>query len=323
MIDRLRLRALAHCGLLSALLLVAPVAGAAPPSADDATSQRIAELYQRANVLYGKKSLTEAEALYREAWKLKKTYDVACNFGAIELDLGRPREAAEYLTFALREFPAGEKPAAREQIKARLTLARSQIGVVRVRVNVTGAAVSVEDRLIGNAPIEDEVFVNPGTRTIRATLDGYVAAQATVQLAAGSSQDVALELKVKKRDAVPAIVMGSVGGVALVTGAVLLGLGEAKRSDVNALVAQTDHSCVVNAPAPQGACAQLASAATKADTLGNGGIVALVVAGAAAVGVTTYMLWPTSQRDAGSGRGLQVVPLASANGGGVLLFGSF
>ena len=125
MIPRLWLRVLPPCGLLVALLAVSPVAGASPGD-DDATSQRLADLYKRANALYGQKSLAEAEGLYLEAWNLKKTYDVACNLGALELDLGKLREAAEHLAFALREFPAGEKAAARESRSRRGSRSRAR-----------------------------------------------------------------------------------------------------------------------------------------------------------------------------------------------------
>jgi hypothetical protein len=63
MIDRPYLRALAQGSLVVALFLVAPVVGATPPGDDDATSLRIAELYKRANALYGEKNLVEAEAV--------------------------------------------------------------------------------------------------------------------------------------------------------------------------------------------------------------------------------------------------------------------
>jgi tetratricopeptide (TPR) repeat protein len=305
------------------LVLVAPVARAAPTSDDDATSQRVADLYKRANTLYDQKKLAEAESLYLEAWKLKKTYDIACNVGALELDLGKPREAAEYFAFALREFPAGGKAAAREQLSVRLGLARAQVGALHVRVNVAGARVAVGDREIGKAPVDDEVFVSPGTVTVSASAPGYEQAIQTVQVAKGGSADVALTLKEPQRSLVPAYVMGGVGAAALIGGGVLIGLAQSKKSTAQTLATQTNHACPVSTASQQGACKDLESAATSGDTFGNAGIGLLATAGVAAAGVATYLLWPRSHAEAVSGRRLRVLPVAGPSGGGVTMVGAF
>ena len=321
MIERPCLRALAFGGLLAALVLAAPSASAAP--GDEDTSQRVADLYKRANALYDQKKLPEAETLYLEAWRLKKTYDVACNFGAIELDLGKPRDAAEYLAYALREFPAGGKAAAREQIKGRLLRARAQVGALHVRVNVPEARIKVGDRVIGRAPLDDEVFVDAGTVVVEASAPGYDQARQVVQIAKGGSADVSLTLAEPRRSLVPAFVIGGVGAVALVGGATFIGLAESKRSQAKTLADETKHACPVAAPSPQGKCKDLASAASSADTFGNVGIGALVTAGVAAAGVATYMLWPKSRAPAASGGAVRVLPVAGADGGGVWVMGAF
>lgn len=317
MIVRSFLRAL---GLTVALLLVAPVAVAAPPSDED-TGQRIADLYRRANASYDQKKLAEAEALYLEAWKLKKTYDVACNFGALELDLGKPREAAEYLAYALSVFPAGGKSAAREQIRGRFRQAREQVGALRVRVNIADARVTIGGRDVGRSPLDEELFVNPGEVTIEASALGFDEARQVVRVDRGKSAEVSLVLTAQRRSKVPAIIMGSVGGVSLVLGASFVGVAESKRSTAKTLADETKHACPVSSPSPQGKCKDLASAASTADKLGNVGIGALVTAGVAAAGVATYLLWPASRT--GSGQAARVLPIASADGGGVVVMGSF
>jgi PEGA domain len=322
MIDRLTLPALARCGLLTALLLVAPVVVAAPPTDDDATSQRIAELYQRANVLYGKKSLAEAEALYREAWKLKKTYDVACNFGAIELDLGRPREAAEYLTFALQEFPAGEKPAAREQIKARLTLARSQVGAVRVRVNVAGAQVSVGDRVIGNAPIEDEVFVDPGLVTVSASAPGYEQTLSRVSVAKGGSADVELSL-VQARPRWPMVVTGVLAAGGLAAGAGLAVAANAKGGDAAAVRATLGGGRSQCVGLTGGSCTTLAGDLRSQGAFADGAVGGFVVGGVFALATAGLGIWAFGKPRMPTQGQLRIVPTVGAVEQGVRLEGSW
>jgi len=320
------LRALAGGGLLAALLLVAPVAGAASPGDDDATSQRLADLFKRANALYDQKKLAEAEPLYREAWALKHTYDVACNFGAIELELGKPREAAEYFTFALREFPAGGKAATHEGLKVRLGLARAQIGTLHVRVNVAGAEVRVGDRAVGKAPVQEEVFVSPGTVAVSASAPGYEPALQSVQVAKGGSVDVVLALAETRRSVVPGAVLGGLAGAALVIGAVLEGVAASKHasnSNLSHAIIQAQNSCVAGASNFDPRCATLESSSSTADALGHAGIGVLVGAGALAAGSVAYFLWPKPKGPAATSGGVRVVPVVSTTGGSIFISGAF
>ena len=328
---RTLLRVPLSAALAASLFLCASASRAAPPApakpAPAATVRDAADdWFDKGIAAYEGHKLKEAEAAFLEAWKLKKTQDTAANLGTVELELHEPRKAAEHLSYAVHHGAPTDSDAARRAARDRFDQARKLVGAIRVQVNLPGASVYLNGELLGLAPLDGEVFADPGAVTVEARLAGYQDARATVQVDKGASKDASLVLlpaEEKKRSILPAAVMGGVGGAALVTGSVLLGLAVSKRSNVMSLAAQTNHSCVVHAPAPQGLCAQLASEAGQADTLGNAGIVAMVVAGAAAAGVATYMLWPTSQRDARTGRGVRVVPLASVNGGGVILSGSF
>lgn len=309
----------ATCGtLVSALLLLTPTAQAA-----DDTSQRVAELYKQGNALYDQKRLAEAEVLYLQAWELKQSYDLACNLGAIELDLSKPRAAAEHLAYALREFPAGGKTTAREQIEGRLKKAREQTGALRIRVNMPGAKVIVAGQSVGSSPLADEVFADPGSVTVEATLPGYKTAQQTVRVDKGSAVEVGLTLEHTSRSKLPAFVVGGIGVAALGVGVSFVGIAESKRADAKELSLETKHSCPVSDPSPQGKCKDLASAASGEDTFGNIGIAGLVVAGAAAVGVATYLLWPAQRDEAASARRVRILPTASTTGGGLFVLGSF
>lgn len=311
-------RALVCGALASGFLVVAPGAQAA-----DDTSQRVAELYKQANALYDQRKLAEAEARYLQAWNLKKTYDLACNLGAIELDLSKPRAAAEHLAYALREFPAGGKTSAREQIEGRFKKAREQVGALRVRVSAPNAKVIVAGQAVGASPLPDEVFVEPGVVTVEARLPGYETAQQTVQIEKGSAVEVSLTLEHTRRSNLPAFVMGGIGMAALGLGASFIGIAESNRSTATTLSNETNHACPVADPLPQGKCKELVDVASREDTFGNIGIVSLVVAGAAAVGVTTYLLWPAPRDETTSARTVRILPMASTTGGGLFVLGSF
>jgi hypothetical protein len=124
------------------------------------------------------------------------------------------------------------------------------------------------------------------------------------------------------RSPVPAYLMGGVGAVALVGGAAFIGVAQSKKSTAESLAGQTNHACPVSTALQQGQCKNLESAAAGADTFGNTGIGALVVAGVAAVGVGTYLLWPR-QRPAPASGFVRVVPQIGTGGGGVVVVGTF
>src|ERR1700678_2908811 len=66
---------------------------------DRVAGDRADELFRSGNVLAKKDRWTEAEPLFREAWTLKRSYDIAGNLGIAEAALGRWCDAAEHLSF--------------------------------------------------------------------------------------------------------------------------------------------------------------------------------------------------------------------------------
>src|SRR5262245_37052937 len=193
-----RLRILAVCAALVAPALTSnqPVhAQGAPSPAQQADAEAAAlnksrELFQQANKLYDEGKYPQAEALYLQAWKLKKSYDVAGNLGNLEADMNKPRAAAEYLSFAVREFPAGGRPALRDALIKRLSEVSKLVGTLRFQVNKPGAEVFLDGHSIGTAPLPGEVFVDPGSHSVEARLEGFPPLLMTVSVAKGKSETV-------------------------------------------------------------------------------------------------------------------------------------
>lgn len=313
--QRACLRVVARSGLALALVLVAPEAYAGL-TADEDVSQRVADLYKRGNALYDQKRLAEAEAVYLEAWRLKKTYDVACNLGALELDLGKRRAAAEYLAYALREFPAGGKAAAREQIKNRFTLARAEVGALRVRVNVADARVTVGGRALEKGSVDQEVFVEAGTVVIEASALGYGSTRQTVQVAKGGSSEVTLTLVEPRRSVVPALVTG---GLALV--GIAAGAGFAAAANGKAGTAATLRSALGGVPSAcaastTGDCRALADALRSQGTLAKASAGAFVSGGVFALAAAGLGIWA-------SGKPVRVAPVVGAGERGVVVVGTW
>ncbi|WP_437897789.1 PEGA domain-containing protein [Sorangium sp. So ce124] len=144
----------------------------------------------------------EAEAELQSAWELNPTFDVAYNLGNTKYQLKKYREAAEHLPFALRNWPlvktvAKLKPTAEQ----RLAESRAQVGALRVTVSAAGAEVLVDGKAVGRAPLEGEVFVEPGEHRVEARLEGYAPVSQTVKSAKGETADVGMAMVAVKSEA--------------------------------------------------------------------------------------------------------------------------
>jgi hypothetical protein len=316
--------ALVFSGAMSSPL-VARAEGASAPEASRVT--QVGELFRQANKLYDEKKLTSAEALYHQAWALQKTYDIASNLGALELDMGKPAEAAEFLTYALRQFPARGKLADRTALAARLAEAKKAVCTLHLTASEPGAQIFVDGQSVGSAPLADDVYVAAGKRTIEARQSGRRTAKQVISATAGLERTVLLKLdplpEARKRSVVPGLVVGATGLLGLGVGGTLIGLAESSRASATKLhdsLAASGVSCAT----ASASCSQLKGFTSRADTLGNAGIGALAFGGAVAVAGLAYLLWPTS-RPAPTGRDTALTASfgASPVGGSVNLAGSF
>jgi tetratricopeptide (TPR) repeat protein len=301
-----------------------PSAAATAPAT---TGARARELFRQGNALYEADKPAEAEALYREAWALQKTWDIACNLGVVELDLGKHRDAAEHLAFALREYPAGEKAAGRTQLEERLAAAKAQVATLRIRVNVDGAEVLIDGKTAGTSPLPPDVFILPGSVAVRARATGHDATEARVEVRKGETKEVTLRLAPTPRSLIPAYVLGGVALAAAGTGAGLLIASQGKRSDAESQrdqIIATFGTGECNGPSPSAAavvaCDRLVATLRDRDTFGNAGVATLAGAGIAGAGAVVY--WLVAKRSAAQ-TAVTLWPAVGANSGGVLLQGAF
>ncbi|APR87925.1 Dihydrolipoamide acetyltransferase component of pyruvate dehydrogenase complex [Minicystis rosea] len=314
-------------------MLVAASAAAqpapAPRAATDtrAPSDEADALFKKGMAALSSGNTQQAYELDLAAWKLKQTHDIAGNLAQVELMLGKKRDAAEHIAFALAHFPPTVPSERREGMKKVLDGLRKDLGVLRIQVNVADAKVAIDGTPIGAAPLASEVFVEPGAHVIEATLKGYKPARASVDAARGASQDVALKLEEAPsvpppttRSAIPGAVIGAVGGAAAIVGIGLLVGAGSKASSASTL---HDQIAAGGLGCPKDSrCVDLANTSRSADTLHNAGVGFLVGAGVAAAGTLAYFLWPRPKAEAPKAS-MHIVPNASATGGGVMFLGTF
>lgn len=309
--------------LAAAIAVGAPApAQAAPP----APAARAADLYRQATHLYSSRNLREAEPLYQQAWELQQSYDIASNLGALELELGKPRRAAELLAFAVNHFPVRGRAEDRAALEERLSQAKSRVGTIRVKVE-PGAEIRLDGAVVGRAPLAPEVFVDPGAHVILARLAGYADTRVTFQVRAGAALDVRLPLSAPPPpppapSMAPALAMGATSLLSAGAGVALIVLAQGQRSraeDLHDKIQSAGASCAGTYPG----CDDLRSATARSDLYSNAGVGLFAVAGAFAVGTATYLLAPRLKLGGGGKRDVRATLGVSPAGGAAVITGSF
>jgi hypothetical protein len=225
-------------------------------------------------------------------------------------------------------------------------------------VNVPGATVALDDREIGTAPLDDELWVEPAAHRITAHHDGYGDAWTEIAPSPGESREVTLALvasapphatasaiaatrvkhegPVERGTARTAVIVsgGVLGAVALGVGIAFLvrsnaAAGEADRlglaidrSDPSA--ARTSSGCAEPAtPSVASQCAELASSQRDWSTFRNVSTVGFVTGGLlGAATIAGALLW--RYRDPARDRAtVAVTPWVSAGAQGLDVGGRF
>lgn len=340
-------------GLVLLVAGVAPTGAAfaqgsqAPPSATATAAPAIRDdvrkLHNDALLALKRNQLDAAYKGFLEAWALQKIPRIAGNLGRTELRLEKYRDAAEHIALFLREDQTlGQQE--RTDLEAQLARARAQVGVLRVEVAQAGAEVWVDGAAAGTAPLAHEIYLDPGKHTVEARHADSVAKK-EIEARAGAEETVRLDATPPSpsakapsapsvqssapsaaagRPIVPALVVGGVGALGLIAGAVALGMYADKRNQAEALYSVIGPGgCRGTSPHP--ACPSLESIAREADVFRGAGPALLIGGAAVAAGATTYLLWPqrSAKRGTAGGSGAQLGAMASPEGASVSISGKF
>ncbi len=251
------------------------------------------------------------EAL-RKSYNLRRSFDTAANLGIVEFRLERYTDSAMHLGYWLRNYPTSEDPERYARMKEMFQQVRPHVGGVRIEVDVPGANVFIDDEPVGAAPIDYELFVNPGEHEVRADFQGKTTSKA-FEVDKGGTTDVELRLNEKssesgaepdesqspsaaiseseeshrrgaQRNWVPAYILGGVTVAALGTSLVFRGLaGGAKRKAEDLGSELPSDGCPDGSVDPT--CREINQQVDRLETRATVSNVALI--GAAAIGAVT------------------------------------
>lgn len=113
--------------------------------------------------------------------------------GLCELEQGKHREAAEHLGQSLEQDAALHEALVRRFTRA-FNKAVEHVGRIYVAASPPDAEILVDGEPIGTGAAAHELFVEPGTYTLRARLSGYGEVSQRIEVAAGKTVGAALQL---------------------------------------------------------------------------------------------------------------------------------
>lgn len=297
--QRMSLRSLLHTMLsvFAALLMTLSITSA---RADDATEFN--DVIKRAVTEFDSGNWEEASALFRRAHELNPSARTWRGLGLTSYELRRYVDAIAQLEAALADPRKPLTTAQRKEVDTVLKRAREFVSVYRVKVVPAEAEVLVDGRPASLS--EGQLFLDPGPHTVVVRAPGYEERRADVRAAAGTKDELSLELTVAGQpeepqqvaqpvDSTPAPVeqapaeprrriwTWALSGATVVAGATALGLGLAtngKEDDLNKCNKSEDRS----------GCKSIAN---KGESLQLGTNLTLGLTGAFLVGaVTAYFL---------------------------------
>jgi len=173
-----------------------PARGQSPaPAEQGATSveERARIHFEQGVALFRDGNPEAAMVEFRASYRLRRLPVVLYNIGAVERELRRYADAVR--TFRRYLAQSADEPEER-RAAVRMILAELEaiLGELAIDATPAGASVFVDGELVGTAPLDDSLRLEPGLYEIVARLDGYQTGRQLVELHSRDRQRVRLEL---------------------------------------------------------------------------------------------------------------------------------
>lgn len=172
-----------------------------PPGSTAAVSSEAANARRKAHRAFGARRWAEAEAGFEAALAAPDAAEMTAvqraevlgYLGLSELEQGKHREAAEHLGQSLEQDASLDRGLARWFTRA-FNRAIAHVGRIYVAASPPDAEILMDGEPIGTGATVHELFVAPGTYTLRARLSGHGEVSQRVEVAAGGTVGAALQL---------------------------------------------------------------------------------------------------------------------------------
>jgi hypothetical protein len=314
-----------------------------PAHAEEELTEASTRVFREAIAAVGKKQWADCRTKAIGVWQQVKSPKVAGILGICEAELGMHRDAAEHLDF----FFVNQKGAAQAQVdqaKTRFDAVRPKVALVEITPTPEDAMVLLKGLPVG--PGKQRLWVDPGEVVVALSKDGETKTQ-TVQVIAGETRTLSIELPKKADPGTggagaagsgaggagaggsgaggsggggplpieeptpiwPAILLGSVGGAALLVGGGLT---------IGRFVARSDAEDLAQCEPFTQACSTASQdKLDEADTLQNAGFAMVGIGAASLVAMGVFLAVRGSEPP------VVVVPQVESGGLGLVVAGEF
>ena len=322
--------------------------------ADESAQTR--ELFRQGLGAFNTGQVEEARALFRQAWAVRPSADIAMQLAQTEIDLGKYADAAEHLEYALANFTPSITDKMRAVAKQAYLDVIQRVAKLSLTVSPAGAEVFINGQSVGRAPLGRSIYADTGT-CVLAARNG--SAEDTKTLLAEAGQEVSVTLTVQPRaqepptvsnsgqppaeakptppavrstpaalpsaphrSIIPVIIAGSVAAVGIGTGIGLRVQSNSEYDKASALRAKVAPGNCTTDLTHQADCSSLRSSLSKTDRERNWATASFVVGGVALLGAATYWFWPRSGSSQAS-KAWQIHVSANSQSGGILVESEF
>jgi tetratricopeptide (TPR) repeat protein len=194
----LKLAPQALLSTLAAVCLV-PAANAAEPKverpAEQAADVDVRTLMRRGLAAQESGDHEGARAAFLEAWAKRQHFAIAVSLAEVEMQLGNYKAAAAHWEYYLEHLPH-DLDERRAKAESELEECRSRLGRLRISAPL-GAALSVDGDVVGKAPFEGDLWVDPGEHQISIQDASGKETSKAIVVSAGKTYIVDLDLTTK------------------------------------------------------------------------------------------------------------------------------
>ena len=132
---------------------------------------------------------------FRRSYELSQNYAILYNVGQVNHQLNNYADALGALQRYLREGGARVPEERRAEVQASISELEKRVARVRLRVNLDGVELSIDDASVGRIGRERWCVVDPGDHRIEVRRAGYRPLRRTVSVTAGDTAEVSLNLE--------------------------------------------------------------------------------------------------------------------------------
>jgi hypothetical protein len=166
----------------------------------DSTTGRARVHFRNGVDFYHEGNFRAALIEFKRAYKASPHYKLLYNLGQVSLELQEDGSAIDYFTHYLREGGGELSPERKLEVQQDLLRLQARLARATITTDQAGAEIYVDEGFVGTSPLSAPVRLSVGRHHIRAKQHGVITADRTVEVAAGDSLVVALELATRTRE---------------------------------------------------------------------------------------------------------------------------